>query len=68
MPVYALEMGNKQSNVIPTFRRYDSITDAKKDLGLPKLENDTGVFTNTQDGKIVLIQSKQSTTGQKALK
>lgn len=66
-PVYAFEMGNKQTNVIPIFRRYDSITDAKKDLGLPKLENDTGVFTNTQDGKIVLIQSEQSTTGQKSI-
>ncbi|PQP82798.1 hypothetical protein C0Q44_15545 [Paenibacillus sp. PCH8] len=64
-PVYAFEMGNNQTNVIPTFRRYDSITDAKRDMGLPKLDNDTGVFTNTQDGKMVLIQSEQSTTGQK---
>ncbi|QLG38725.1 hypothetical protein HW560_11810 [Paenibacillus sp. E222] len=66
-PVYAFEMGNNQSNVIPTFRRYDSITDAKKDLGLPKLENDTGVFTNTQDGKTFILQSSATTVGEQSV-
>ncbi|MEI2281228.1 hypothetical protein [Paenibacillus polysaccharolyticus] len=66
-PVYAFEMGNNQSNVTPTFRRYDSITDAKKDLGLPKLENDTGVFTSTQDGRKFLIQSETTTSGQESV-
>ncbi|MGN7354388.1 hypothetical protein ACTHPJ_23895 [Paenibacillus amylolyticus] len=66
-PVYAFEIGNNQSDTLATFKRYETITDAKKDLGLPKLENDTGVFTNTQDGKVFLIQSEQSTTGQKSI-
>ncbi|MBD8839935.1 hypothetical protein IFU39_19150 [Paenibacillus sp. CFBP 13594] len=66
-PVYAFEMGKNQSNVIPTFRRYDSITDAKKDLGLPKLENDTGVFTNTQDGKTFILQSSATTVGDQSV-
>ncbi|WP_440112181.1 hypothetical protein [Paenibacillus sp. QZ-Y1] len=60
-PVYAFEIGNNQSNALGTFRRYDSITDAKKEMGLPKLDNDTGVFTNTPDGRTVLLQSSDST-------
>jgi len=66
-PVYAFEMGNKQSNVLGTFKRYDTITDAKKDMGLPKLENDTGVFTSTPDGRTIILQSSDATVGQKSV-
>lgn len=63
-PVYAFEMGSNQSGALPIFRKYDSITQAKKDMDLPKLDKDSGVFTNTPDGRTFLIQSESTTTGQ----
>ncbi|WP_340018367.1 hypothetical protein [Paenibacillus sp. FSL H3-0457] len=66
-PVYAFEMGNSQSNSLTTFKRYETITDAKKDMGLPNLESDTGVFTNTPDGKTFILQSSATTVGEQSV-
>ncbi|WP_339236223.1 hypothetical protein MKX40_22195 [Paenibacillus sp. FSL R5-0517] len=62
-PVYAFEMSNNQSVGLPTFRKFDSITEAKQELGLQKLDKDSGMFTNTQDGRQFLIQSESATSG-----
>lgn len=66
-PVYAFEMGNNQSNSLATFKRYETITDAKKDMGLPNLESDTGVFTSTPDGKTFILQSSATTVGEQSV-
>lgn len=66
-PVYAFEMSNNQSVGLPTFRKFDSITEAKQELGLQKLDKDSGMFTNTQDGKQFLIQSESVTSGQESV-
>lgn len=66
-PVYAFEMSNSQSVGLPTFRKFDSVTEAKKELGLQKITKDSGMFIDTQEGRTFLIQSESATNGQESV-